>query len=84
MIKSQGDQSARRHTASFPLAGMRAQIGAHVRGTGTLLSSGNLRRMAQNCRRLAATRATIEARQTLLRMATFYDLRAGEEEALRA
>ncbi len=79
MIKSQ-----RAESASFPLAGLRAQIGAHVRGTGTLLSSGNLRRMAQNCRRLAASRSTVEARQTLLRMATFYDLRAGEEEALRA
>ena len=84
MIKSQRCESARRSSASLPLAGLRAQIGAHVRGTGTLLSSGNLRRMAQNCRRLAASRSSIEARQTLLRMATFYDRRAGEEEALRA
>lgn len=84
MINSHGANGARRGTAALPLAGLRAQIGAHVRGSGTLLSSGNLRRMAQNCRRLAASRSTLEARQTLLRMATFYDLRAGEEEALRA
>lgn len=84
MIKLQATKSAPRDRATFPLSGLRAQIGAHVRGSGTLLSSGNLRRMAHNCRRLAASRSTIEARQTLLRMATFYDLRAGEEEALRA